>query len=230
MQLSLTPPCSWALLLLILSNLLLWKSVASVPKCEVINGQCQLTLEHLLNRARGLSKNINHLTSEIFNEFDENYASGPVLSDKILRLCYKYSLRVPYKTVQDQEIQVLLNMTIGMLIGWNNTLMHVVADIADLESIPGVGAFISKVREIAAKFIRLSTVLKEVKSLLNLLHLEFEEDEDYLASSGLPFLHRLNNSYRLVFYHVLLTCLNYDGKRIAAHVKILRCKMVYRQC
>ena len=60
-------------------------------------------------------------------------------------------------------------MTIGMLIGWNNTLMQAVTDIADLESIPGVGAFISKVREIAAKFIRLSTVLKEVKSLLNLV-------------------------------------------------------------
>ena len=60
-------------------------------------------------------------------------------------------------------------MTIGMLIGWNNTLMQAVTDIADLESIPSVGAFIPKDREIGAKFIRLSTVLKEVKSLLNLV-------------------------------------------------------------
>jgi prolactin len=52
-----------------------------------------------------------------------------------------------------------------MLIGWSNTLMQAVADITDLESVPDVGAFISKIREIAAKFIRLLTVLKEVKSL-----------------------------------------------------------------
>eukprot|EP00073_Rattus_norvegicus_P040941 XP_008769837.1 PREDICTED: prolactin-5A1-like isoform X1 [Rattus norvegicus] len=133
---------------------------------------------------------------------------------------------------QSQVVQpeALLNMTIGMLIGWNNTLMHVVAEIADLEPIPDIGAFISKLREIAAEFIRLSTVLKEVKSLLNLLRLEFEENEDYLALSGLPSLRQLNKSHRLVFYHALLTCLNYDGKRIATHVKTLRCNMVRRQC
>lgn len=41
--------------------------------------------------------------------------------------------------------------------------MQAVADIAGLESVPGVGAFISKGREVAEQFIRLSTVLKEIK-------------------------------------------------------------------
>nr|XP_034365474.1 prolactin-like [Arvicanthis niloticus] len=182
-----------------------------------------MRLSTLLDESRSQDPNLG---------IQDKYVSGPFLSEKFLWLCYKYSLRVPYKITQDQEIQpeVLLNMTIGMLIGWNNTLTHVIADIAHLESIPGVGAFISKVREIASKFIRLSTILKEVKSLLNLLRLEFEEDEDYLASYGLLSLHRLKNSYRLVFYHALLTCLDYDGKRIATHVKILRCKMLRRLC
>lgn len=58
-----------ALLLPLLSSMLLWKNVASLPMCEVINGHCQLTLEYLLNQARGISEDINRLTLEMFNEF-----------------------------------------------------------------------------------------------------------------------------------------------------------------
>lgn len=56
-----------------------------------------------------------------------------------------------------------------MLTVWNNTLRHVITDIADLESIPGVGAFISKIRETVSKLTRLAGLLQEVKSLRNLV-------------------------------------------------------------
>ncbi|XP_028631506.1 prolactin-5A1-like [Grammomys surdaster] len=232
MQLSLTQPCSWTLLLLLLSNLLLWKNVVSVPMCEVINGQCQLTLEYLLNQARGLSENTNRLTSEIFNEFDKEHSPVRVSWGKIPLVCYNYSLPVSDNTAQEQEIQpeVLLKVTIGMLLGWNHTLRHVAVDMADLKSIPGVGAFISNVRKIAAKFTRLTRVLKEVKSLLKLVRLEPEEDEDYPASAGLPSLHLLTEPSRLTVYHALLGCVNYDAEKIATHVKILRCKMICKKC
>ncbi|XP_032775489.1 prolactin-5A1-like [Rattus rattus] len=232
MQLSLTGPHSWALLTLLLSNLLLWENVASLPMCEVINGQCQLTLENLLNQAYGLSENTNHLTSEIFNEFDKEYSSVSGFSDTIPLVCSNYSLPVSNITIQEQEIQseVLLKVTIDTLLGWNNTLSEVAADMDDLKSIPGVGAFISNVRKIAAKFTRLTTVLKEVKSLLKLARLDLEEEEDNPASAGLPSLHLLNNPSRLTFYHALLGCVSYDAEKIASHVKILRCKMIHGKC
>ncbi|XP_034365640.1 prolactin-5A1-like [Arvicanthis niloticus] len=232
MQLSLTQPCSWALLLLLLSNLLLWENVVSVPMCEVINGQCQLTLEYLLNRARGLSENTNRLTSEIFNEFDKEHAPVRVSWGKIPLVCYNYSLPVSDSTTQEQEIQpeVLLKVTIGMLLGWNHTLRHIAADMADLKSIPGVGVFISNVRKIAAKFTRLTRVLQEVKSLLKLVRLEPEEDDDYPASTGFPSLHLLTKPSRLTVYHAVLGCVNYDAEKIATHVKILRCKMIHKKC
>ncbi|XP_052012408.1 prolactin-5A1-like [Apodemus sylvaticus] len=230
MQLSLTQLCSWALLLLLLSNLLLWESVASVRMCEVINGQCQLTLEHLFNQARGLSENTSRLTSEIFNEFDKVRSSVPGLWGKIPLVCNNHSLPISNKTTEEQEIQVRLKMTIGMLLGWKNTLRHVAADIADLKSIPKVGAFISNVRKIAAKFTRLTRILKEVKSLLRLVRLEPEEDKDYPPLPGLPALHLLTNPSRLTIYHSILGCVNYDAEKITAHLKILRCKMIPRKC
>ncbi|KAL1784326.1 hypothetical protein HispidOSU_010363, partial [Sigmodon hispidus] len=61
-----------------------------------------------------------------------------------------------------------LKVTIGMLVDWNNILRHVLSDIADLESITGVGIFMSKIREIAENFTKLAKLLRDVKSLLNL--------------------------------------------------------------
>ncbi|XP_042134693.2 prolactin-5A1-like [Peromyscus maniculatus bairdii] len=233
MRLSLTQTCSWALLLPLLSSMLLWKNVASLPMCEVINGHCQLTLEYLLNQARGVSEDINRLTLEMFNEFDKEYYSGPEVNKIPLHLlCHNYSFPSPDNTTEGQEIQpeVLLKVTIGMLVGWNNTLEHVIIDLADVESVPGVGAFISKIRKIIENSTKLTKLLEDVKSLLNLVRLEFEEDEDYPASAGLPSSHLLKESSRLRFYHILLGCLKYNAEKIDTHVKILRCQMVPRKC
>lgn len=56
-----------------------------------------------------------------------------------------------------------------MLVGWNNTLEHVIIDLADVESVPGVGAFISKIRKIIENSTKLTKLLEDVKSLLNLV-------------------------------------------------------------
>lgn len=41
-----------------------------------------------------------------------------------------------------------MKVTVDMLVDWNNTMRHVVTDIADLESITSVGAFIFKIASI----------------------------------------------------------------------------------
>ena len=55
-----------------------------------------------------------------------------------------------------------------MLLGWNHTLRHVAADNSDLKSVSGIRDFMSNARKIAIKFVRLTRVLQEVKSLLKL--------------------------------------------------------------
>ena len=56
-----------------------------------------------------------------------------------------------------------------MLRVWNNILRHVAADNSDMKSVSGIRDFMSNVRKIATKFIRLTRVLQAVKSLLKLV-------------------------------------------------------------
>uniref|UniRef100_A0A8I5ZRV4 Prolactin family 2, subfamily C, member 1 n=1 Tax=Rattus norvegicus TaxID=10116 RepID=A0A8I5ZRV4_RAT len=68
MQLSLTQPSSWILLLLV-TNLFLWKNVASVPFCAMRNVRCFMFLEDMFDLAGSMSHNISIEVSEMFTEF-----------------------------------------------------------------------------------------------------------------------------------------------------------------
>ncbi|XP_040611695.1 prolactin-like isoform X2 [Mesocricetus auratus] len=183
-----------ALLLPLLSSMLLRQNAASETQCVYSPERCEVELELRFLMITLLSLLTNRFTSRLLNEFEKEYASASPIRDKIPQLCYNYSLPVPDNTTEGQDIQGLLNMTIGMLVGWSNTLRHVATDTADLESTIKV-------------------------------HLEFEEDETYPASSALPSLHLLENPSRLAFYHVLLGCLSYNAENIVNQIKVLKCQL-----
>ncbi|XP_021071283.1 prolactin-2C2-like isoform X3 [Mus pahari] len=71
MQLSLTQPSSWILLLLVVTSLLLWKNVASVPMCAMRNARCFTFFEDTFELAGSLSHNISIEVSELFTDFYE---------------------------------------------------------------------------------------------------------------------------------------------------------------
>jgi prolactin len=57
------------LLLLLLSNLLMWENVASVPRCIMEDGGCQKVLNYIFNMTSTISENFNNLSSETLNDF-----------------------------------------------------------------------------------------------------------------------------------------------------------------
>ncbi|XP_021036183.1 prolactin-2C2 isoform X3 [Mus caroli] len=82
MQLSLTQPSSWILLLLLVTSLLLWKNVASVPMCAMRNARCFMFFEDTFELAGSLSHNISIEVSELFTEFYEALLkSGDMILD-----------------------------------------------------------------------------------------------------------------------------------------------------
>uniref|UniRef100_A0A8C8T7U6 Prolactin-2C2-like n=1 Tax=Peromyscus maniculatus bairdii TaxID=230844 RepID=A0A8C8T7U6_PERMB len=59
------------LLLLLVSNLLLWENVASVPMCAMRNGRCFVSLKDMFDLAGSLSHEISQEVSGMLTEFYE---------------------------------------------------------------------------------------------------------------------------------------------------------------
>ncbi|KAF6345434.1 prolactin [Rhinolophus ferrumequinum] len=97
---------SLPLLLLLVSNLLLCKSVASLPVCPSGAANCQVSLRDLFDRAVILSHYIHNLSSEMFNEFDKRYAQGKGFFTKTINSCHTSSLPTPDDKEQAQQTKV----------------------------------------------------------------------------------------------------------------------------
>ncbi|EDL32416.1 mCG116680, isoform CRA_b [Mus musculus] len=70
------------LLLLLMTNLLLWKNAASVPMCAMRNARCFTFFEDTFELAGSLSHNISIEVSELFTEFYEALLkSGEMILD-----------------------------------------------------------------------------------------------------------------------------------------------------
>uniref|UniRef100_A0A6I8NUE2 Prolactin n=1 Tax=Ornithorhynchus anatinus TaxID=9258 RepID=A0A6I8NUE2_ORNAN len=99
-------PSKGLLLLLLTTNLLLAKSVASLPVCPSGASNCQVSLSDLFERAVVLSHYIHSLSSEMFTEFDERYAQGRGFITKAINSCHTASLATPEDKEQAQKIHV----------------------------------------------------------------------------------------------------------------------------
>ncbi|XP_029416260.1 prolactin-5A1-like [Nannospalax galili] len=210
MQLSLTGPCSsGTLLLLLLSNLLLWKDVASEPKRNFTDGSCEKILGYIFNLTDTLSEDINSLSSEMLNEFDKEYDEGQKFRNKASMTCHTYSLHLPNKKRYPERTQpdFLLKATMSMLSAWNNHLSQVVLRFHDLETTHH--GIMSKFRVVDGKISKLRRYLKVVRTVLSQMANE----------SSLPFA-----------FHSLFVCLHSDATKVSDYINVLRCHMVSSTC
>ncbi|MEJ1284635.1 hypothetical protein NN561_015621 [Cricetulus griseus] len=105
MQLSLTQPGSWTLLLL-LSNLLLWDNVASVPMCAMRNGRCFVSLKDMFHIAGSLSHEISQEVSGMLTEFKNHYAEVHGLQNTPVTSCHTSSLPIPANKQQARKTNI----------------------------------------------------------------------------------------------------------------------------
>lgn len=58
--------------MLLVSNLVLWENVVSVPLCPSWDGSCHGTLKNMFNYALGLSYELQNQTAEMLSDFVSN--------------------------------------------------------------------------------------------------------------------------------------------------------------
>ncbi|XP_031214918.1 prolactin-5A1 [Mastomys coucha] len=227
MQLSkIQPHPSGALLLLLLSNLLMWENVASVPRCIMNKGGCQKVLNYIFNMTSTISENFNKLSSETLNDFDTEYDPHQKFQNRPTMTCHTLSRSIPNNKRKAETMQpvALLNVTIRMLAAWKNLLYHVENNMADLDGTPYT--IISKVKLIDRQIKKLTKNLQDIKTILSQVHPELKENEDYPAWSGKPYVQQSKRKFQLFGLHSLFFCLYNDAQKISDFVDILRDQIV----
>ncbi|XP_052012092.1 prolactin-2A1-like [Apodemus sylvaticus] len=221
MQLSITHTCCGTLLLLLVSNLLLWESGAVMPLCLVRNGLCFGSFEEMLDRAVGLSEEISKQAFELFTEFDKQYAQSQKLINKNLKKCHTSSLELPKpgsETMQTQPIN-LLKLASKLLRAWKVPLEHLVNNLPSLKDVSPT--ILSKARAIEAKSAGL---LEGVKSILIQMENGDPEDENYPGWSGLAALKSESEEIRLFAYYNMIRCEGRDTQKVETALKMVKCK------
>ncbi|XP_005066331.1 prolactin-2A1-like [Mesocricetus auratus] len=223
MQLSLTFPGLWTLLLLLMSNLLLWEDVSSLPSCIIRNGRCFSSLEEMLNLAVSLSQDINKQAFEMFTEFKNQYAQSHQLINKSLKKCHTSSLDLPKprnKALKTHPV-VLLKLVESLLAAWKDPLYHLVKEMPSLGDVPAT--ILSKAREIEQKNTGL---LEGIRSLLSQVPSRNDGNENYPAWSGLASLKSNNEDVRQFAFYNLIHCAGKNAQKVETALKIVKCKIL----
>ncbi|XP_021036640.1 prolactin-2A1 [Mus caroli] len=222
MQLSVTHPCCRTLLLLLVSNLLLWESEAMLPICSVRNGRCFGSFEEMLERAVSLSEDISKKAFELFTAFDSQYAQSHQLIIKNLKKCHTSSLELPKpgsQAVQTHPV-TLLKLASKLLRAWQVPLNHLVNNLPSLKDVSP--SILSKAKEIEEKSTGL---LEGVKSILIQMQNGDTEDENYPGWSGLASLKSETEDIRLFAYYNMIRCEGRDTQKVEAALKMVKCKI-----
>ncbi|NP_001347974.1 Prolactin family 2, subfamily c, member 1 isoform 2 precursor [Mus musculus] len=223
MQLSLTQPSSWILLLLLMTNLLLWKNAASVPMCAMRNARCFTFFEDTFELAGSLSHNISIEVSELFTEFEKHYSKVPGLRDKSPTRCHTSFLPTPENKEQARHThyEALLKSGEMILDAWESPLDDLVSELSTIKNVPD--KIISKVTDIKKK---IDAVQKGVNSLMSTMLQNGDEEKKNPAWSRLPLLQSDNEDTRIRSSYGMISCLDNDFKKVDIYLNVLKCYML----
>nr|ACE06757.1 prolactin precursor [Andrias davidianus] len=212
------------LVMTLVSNMFLTrKSVTSSPICPNGAVNCQISTSDLFERAVQLSHYIHSLSSQIFNEFDEQYAQGRGFIMKSINTCHTSSLNTPEDKEQAQQIHHddLLNLVLRVLRSWNDPLGHLVSEVQDIKEAPGT--ILWKAVEIEEQTKQL---LEGMENIVQRIHPGELGNEVYSLWSGPPAVPMADENTRLFAFYNLLHCLRRDSHKIDNYLKVLKCSLM----
>ncbi|XP_032741133.1 prolactin-7B1 [Rattus rattus] len=234
MHLSLTQQCLWPLQILLVSNLLLWENVASVPMSDSGLGIRELFTEDLFDDAVILSQHINGLAIETrriflsnnfssdmfvkftlqFNRHDEFVVNG-------LNSCHTSSLKTPKTEKEAKRISLpdFVKMILSILRAWDSPLYHMETELKSMTGAPF--SILARVKEIEVKN---KILLKRIMKIAKKVKHGIEENEEYPVWSELASLQSTNEESRFFALYKMSYCLFVDTDKVEHYLKHLKCR------
>ncbi|XP_031214794.1 prolactin-7A1-like isoform X2 [Mastomys coucha] len=246
MPLSFTQLCSWTLLLVVVSNLLLWENVASIPLSSNEIDDDPLFVKGLFDHAMILSKNISDLNMElrriftvseisakVFDKFLSSSSTNPYdqfmleflghqeLKTKNHTHCHKYTIKMPENMEESQKgipLEDFPVLILSRIQAWNETLKNL---INLLESTPVMDDDILPIyKNIETKTAEL---LEDTKSIFSQIYGTIENVNDHTISSILEDFQSSDEESRFFSLCKLSYCLHIDILTAKLHLQFLRC-------
>ncbi|XP_028638164.1 prolactin-like, partial [Grammomys surdaster] len=207
---------------LLVSNVLLWENVYSMPVCFDMEGYNDIPIEELFDSAIFTAQYISNLTTQMSEEFDAKFAHSLGYKAKNSSTCHTTSLDTPASIEQIQKTQsdVLLKMMISISRAWYHPLKQLVRAVATLEG--ACETLLLKVKEVEETN---QGILEEIKAILVRVHPGAEENV-YPAWMGLAEVRSTNEDIRRFAFSNLLHCLHSDTDTIATSLEVLKCRII----
>ncbi|XP_028631533.1 prolactin-8A8-like isoform X1 [Grammomys surdaster] len=227
-------------LLLVLSNLLLWKKAASIPACQAKEGGCWDPLVETFNSAIQKAETLQNLANQFYVEFYHNeFSSGQfaALSLQLMRkdevafragtYCHSTLTNPPNKGIQyiTIEIEDYLKTLINFVGSWVGPLYHLVIELSAMKDVPET--ILSKAKEIEEKNRQ---ILDDLRWILTRVYPKAKTKEEFSSWEHLSFLKSSNKNYKFLAMFNLSDCLEYDTQFTLFHLRLLKCRITSEDC
>uniref|UniRef100_A0A8C6MWQ1 Prolactin family 8, subfamily a, member 6 n=1 Tax=Mus spicilegus TaxID=10103 RepID=A0A8C6MWQ1_MUSSI len=198
------PHFSGALLLLLVSNLLLWEKAASNLPCVAEEGGCWNPLLETFNSAIQKAETLHNLADQLYVELYYNQFSSGQFWDFIT-----------------SYLKTLINF-VG---SWISPLFHLVIELSATKDVPET--ILSKAKEIEENNRQ---ILSDLRWILNKVSPVTEMTEEFPHWEYLSFLKSSDKNNKFLAMFNLSYCIDHDSKYILLQLRLLKCLITGKDC
>ncbi|XP_034367019.1 prolactin-7D1 isoform X2 [Arvicanthis niloticus] len=232
---SLIQPCSWTVLMLLVSNLFLWEKVSSAP--INVSEAVLHDLKNLFDNATVLSGKIaklgvimrkeffsNSFSSDMFNKFILDLHKSQEKLIKSFNSCHTAPINIPetIEDVRNTSFEDFLKMIHHTLLAWKDPLKHLVTELSALPGCPY--SILSKAKTIEAKN---KDLLEYIIRIISMVNPAIKEKEDYPIWSDLDSLQSADKETQFFALYMFSFCLRMDLETLDFLVNFLKCLLLY---
>ncbi|XP_021071592.1 prolactin-8A9 isoform X3 [Mus pahari] len=198
------PHFSGALLLLVVSNLLLWEKASSIPACMAEKSGCWNPLVETFNSAMQKAETLRTLADQFYVELYHNQFS----SEQFLAFNEKY-----------------LKTLINYVSSWISPLFHLVIELNMMQDVPET--ILSKVMQIEENKRNL---LEDLRWILTKVYPTAEMKQEFPSWEHLSFLKSEGKHYKLLAMFNLSNCIYNETYHILFYLRNLKCTITGEDC
>ncbi|XP_055475029.1 prolactin-8A9-like [Psammomys obesus] len=231
---------SRTLLLLLMSNLLLWEKAESIPACHIEEGGCWNPLVETFNGAMNRAKTIYSLVLQLHEEFFHNEFSSSeffTIEDRLHRrdqvvfsaraYCHSNITSPPNtrEEITNLKTKRYLKIMINFVGAWISPLYHLVIELSAMEGVPET--ILSKANEIETNN---REILEDLKWILTKVYPTAKMKENFPSWPHLSHLKSNDKYYKFLAMYNLSNCLKTNIVYTMYHLRDLKCRITEKGC